>query len=79
MPKRILTGIVVSTKAQKTALVKVERRFAHKKYHKTVTVSKKYAVHDEDSSCKEGQKVRIIECRPISRTKKWQVLKESAE
>ena len=76
MPKRILSGVVVSAKAQKTIIVKVERRFKHPKYHKTVKVSKKYAVHDENSQFKEGEIVKIIESRPLSKTKRWQVLAE---
>ncbi len=76
MPKRVLSGVVVSAKAQKTVIVKVERRFKHPKYHKTVKVSKKYAVHDENSICKEGDSVRIIESRPISKTKSWQIITE---
>ncbi len=71
MPRRVLTGVVVSAKAQKTILVCVERRFTHPKYHKTVKVTKKYLAHDEDSRCKEGQIVQIVECKPMSRRKKW--------
>lgn len=74
MPRRVLTGVVVSAKSEKTIIVKVERRFKHPKYHKTVKVSKKYAAHDELSAYKEGDNVRIVECKPISRTKRWQVV-----
>lgn len=74
MPKRVLSGVVVSAKNQKTVIVKVERRFKHPRYHKIVRVSKNYAAHDETSVYKEGDKVNIIECRPISRTKRWQVI-----
>ncbi len=76
MPKRILSGVIVSAKSEKTVIVRVERRFKHPKYHKTVKVSKKYAVHDELSTGKEGDNVKIIECRPISRTKRWQIFSE---
>ncbi len=74
MPRRVLSGVVVSTKAAKTATVRVERRFKHPKYHKTIKTYKKYAVHDEFSTCKEGENVRLIECRPISKTKKWVIV-----
>lgn len=76
MPKRILTGVVVSAKSEKTVIVKVERRFKHPKYHKTVKVSKKYAAHDENSVYKEGDQVKIIESKPISKSKRWQVVSE---
>ena len=76
MPRRILQGVVLSAKAQKTIVVKVERRFMHPIYHKTVKVSKKYAVHDEDNKSKEGDIVRIIETRPISKRKSWILLQE---
>ncbi len=74
MPKKILQGTVVSNKATQTLIVKVERRYSHEKYGKTVSVYKKYAVHDPESKFNEGDIVRIIECRPISKTKKWEVL-----
>ncbi|MDX1916965.1 MAG: 30S ribosomal protein S17 [Rickettsiaceae bacterium] len=71
MPRRVLTGTVVSAKSEKTITVVVERRFNHPKYKKTVKVSKKYLAHDEASAAKEGDIVRIIESRPISKMKKW--------
>lgn len=74
MPKRLLTGLVVSAKSEKTVIVNVERRFKHPRYGKIVKVSKRYAVHDPLSSCNEGDTVTIQECRPISKTKKWHVL-----
>jgi small subunit ribosomal protein S17 len=74
MPRRILQGVVVSDKADKTIVVKVERRFPHPLYKKIVRVSKKYAAHDPENAYKTGDKVRIIETRPISRSKKWQVV-----
>lgn len=78
MPKRILQGVVVSNKADKTVTVKVERRVTHPVYRKIVRVSKKYAAHDEQNTCQIGDKVKIQESRPISKTKSWVVLKEKA-
>lgn len=78
MPKRILQGVVVSNKADKTVTVKVERRVTHPVYRKIVRVSKKYAAHDEQNTCQIGDKVKIQESRPISKTKSWVVLKETA-
>ncbi len=77
MPKRILQGIVVSDKPHKTVIVKVERRFSHPVYKKTVLRSKKYAAHDENNKYKAGDKVRIIETAPISKTKRWAILEEA--
>jgi small subunit ribosomal protein S17 len=76
MPKKILEGIVVSDKADKTISVKVVRTIKHSKYHKIVTRSKKYAVHDPENQFKVGSVVRIIESVPISKTKKWSVLEQ---
>lgn len=78
MPKRILQGVVVSNKADKTVTVKVERRVTHPVYKKIVRVSKKYAAHDELNRCQIGDKVKIEESRPISKTKSWVVLQETA-
>ncbi len=64
-------GIVVSNKMQKTIVVSIENRSAHPKYGKVVVRTKKYKVHDEDNQCKEGDRVRIQETRPLSRTKRW--------
>jgi small subunit ribosomal protein S17 len=64
-------GIVVSNKMQKTAVVAIENRSAHPKYGKVVVRTKKYKVHDEENQCKEGDRVRILETRPLSRTKRW--------
>lgn len=77
MPKRILQGTVVSTKNDKTVTVLVERRFTHPAMHKTVRFSKKYRAHDEANACQEGQVVRIGECAPKSRSKRWEVLAEA--
>jgi small subunit ribosomal protein S17 len=74
MPKRILTGVVVSDKADKTVTVRVERRVMHPVYKKFITRSKKYAAHDETNAWKAGDLVRIEECRPISKSKRWMVL-----
>ena len=78
MPKRILQGTVVSDKGDKTIVVQVERRFTHPQLHKVIRRSKKYHAHDETNACKTGQIVRIQECRPLSRTKRWIVLGEEA-
>ena len=74
MPKRILEGVVVSDKGNKTIVVKVERTFLHPLLKKTVRRSKKYAAHDEQNSFKVGDVVRIEESRPISKRKHWVVL-----
>ena len=73
MPKRIREGEVVSDKMDKTITVKVERRFMHPLYKKFVKKSKKYAAHDESNTVKTGDRVRIIECAPISKRKTWTV------
>lgn len=74
MPKRILQGTVVSDKADKTVIVRVERRFAHPLYKKTVRVSKRYSAHDPENKFKSGDQVRIVETRPISKRKTWKVM-----
>ena len=71
MPKRILQGVVVSDKNDKTIVVKVERRLRHPVFKKTVRVSKKYHAHDETNSAKTGEVVRIEETRPLSKQKRW--------
>ncbi len=71
MPKRILQGTVVSNKADKTVTVLVERRLRHPLYKKFIRRSKKYAAHDENNVCSIGDVVKIVECRPISKTKSW--------
>jgi small subunit ribosomal protein S17 len=78
MPKRILQGVVVGDKADKTITVYVERRVAHPVYKKIVKVSKKYSAHDEQNKFKIGDSVRIIESKPFSKTKKWEVIYEQA-
>jgi small subunit ribosomal protein S17 len=71
MPRRVLQGVVVSDKANKTVTVLVERRVMHPVYHKFVKRSKKYLAHDENKRAKLGDKVEIVECRPISKRKTW--------
>ena len=73
MPKRILQGTVVSNKGENTVVVKVERRFTHPLYKKVVRRSKKYHAHDENNQFKVGDTVRIEECPPISKLKRWTV------
>ena len=73
MPRRVLQGVVVSDKNDKTVVVKVENRFMHPKYKKYVKVHRKYSAHDEHNTYKTGETVKIIESRPISKTKKWVV------
>ena len=74
MPKRVLRGVVVSDKADKTISVRVERRIMHPLYKKFIRRSKKYSAHDPENSCKIGDMVRIQECRPISKSKRWEIL-----
>jgi len=78
MPKRILQGVVVSDKMEKTVVVRVERRVMHPIYKKFIRRSKKYHAHDEDNTFKAGDTVRIRECRPISKSKCWEVIIEPA-
>ncbi len=78
MPRRVMQGVVVSDKMDKTITVKVERRVMHPLYKKFIRRSKKYAVHDETNSCKTGDVVSIRECRPFSKRKRWEVLAEGA-
>ncbi len=74
MPKRILTGTVTSDANEQTVTVSVERRFKHPVLKKTIRKSKKYRAHDAENAFKVGQQVRIQECAPISKTKRWEVL-----
>jgi small subunit ribosomal protein S17 len=74
MPKRVLTGTVVSDKTDKTVVVRVERRVKHPLYAKIIKLSKKYHAHDESNEIKTGETVRIEETRPISKLKTWRVL-----
>ena len=79
MPKRILSGTVVSSNSNKTIVVKVTRRVKHKLYKKIISLSKNYHVHDEDNQFKSGDIVNIIESKPISKLKKWIVFNNKGE
>jgi small subunit ribosomal protein S17 len=79
MPKRILQGVVVSNKQDKTVVVKVERRFTHPLLKKTVRKTKNYHAHDEANKFKSGDEVSIQEARPISKLKSWIVIDESVK
>jgi len=79
MPKRILTGTVVSSNTNKTIVVKVTRRVQHKLYKKIISQSKKYHAHDENNSFKVGDIVKIIESKPISKLKSWTVVSDNQE
>ena len=72
--KKIMTGVVVSNKMDKTVVIKVERRFSHPVFKKVVKTTKKYKVHDEKNECLEGDLVRIQETRPLSKEKRWRLL-----
>ena len=78
MPKRILQGVVVSDKNDKTIVVKVERRLTHPVLKKTVRLSKKYHAHDEKNEAKTGEVVRIEETRPLSKQKRWVLVEKVA-
>ena len=77
MPKRILEGLVVSDKGDKSVTVKVERTYLHPLLKKTVRRSKKYHAHDEANAYKAGEFARIQECAPKSKTKTWEVMPKS--
>ena len=74
MPKRILNGVVTSNANNQTVTVSAERRFKHPVLQKTIRKSKKYRAHDETNQFNVGDAVRIIECAPKSKTKRWEVL-----
>lgn len=74
MPKKVYTGKVISDKMDKTVTVAVNRLFQHKRYKKTVKRVTKFNVHDEKNSCKIGDTIRIIESRPLSKSKRWVML-----
>ena len=78
MPKRVLQGVVVSDKQDKTVVVRVERRFTHPLLKKTVRRSKKYHAHDEGNALKVGDVARIVECAPKSKLKRWEVLSNAS-
>ncbi|MGB0507177.1 MAG: 30S ribosomal protein S17 [Pikeienuella sp.] len=77
MPKRILTGAVVSDANDKTVTVSVERRFTHPVLKKTIRKSKKYRAHDPENTFKKGDQVRIRECMPVSKNKRWEVVTDA--
>ena len=77
MPKKILSGVVVSDKPNKTITVLVERKYQHHLFKKVIKVKKKFSAHDENNKFKNGDKVKIIECKPYSKTKKFQVMEDS--
>ena len=74
MTKRTLNGVVVNDKSNKTVVVLVKRKYSHPQFDKVMTASKKYHAHDEKNKFKIGDKVKIIESRPISKKKKWMVV-----
>ena len=74
MPRRIMEGVVVSTKSAQTAVVRVERTFLHPQMRKTVRQSKKYHAHDPSGFAKEGAIIQIRECAPVSKLKRWEVV-----
>ena len=71
--RKVVTGIVVSDKMDKTVTVQVSRRLRHPRYKKFITLSKKYHAHDDKNECGIGDMVRLMETRPLSRTKRWRV------
>jgi len=75
MPVKQEVGIVVSNKMAKTVVVKIENRYAHPIYSKTLIKTKKYLAHDELQECNIGDKVLVEECRPLSKRKRWKLLK----
>ena len=77
MPKRILQGQVVSDKNDKTVTVSIERRFTHPVLKKTIRKSKKYRAHDPENQFKTGDVVRIRECPPVSKNKRWEVVTDA--
>src|SRR3954471_5300792 len=79
MPRRVLSGRVTSDKMDKTVTVLVKRRVMHPLYKKFIRRSKKYAAHDENNICHEGDAVRIEECRPISKRKSWLLIERNGE
>ncbi len=78
MPRRVLQGVVVGDKANQTITVLVERQIMHPLYKKFIRRTKKYHAHDQENRCKVGDKVRIEECSPISKTKSWRLIGDTA-
>ena len=79
MPKRVLSGVVISSKSNKTITVNVTRRIKHKLYKKIIRQTKKYHAHDENNEFNVGDVVSIIEAKPISKLKKWKAISNSGE
>ena len=79
MPKRVLEGVVVSDKNDKTIVVKVERRLTHPVLKKTVRLTKKYHAHDEKNAAKVGEVVRIEETKPLSKLKRWALVDKAGQ
>ena len=77
MPKKVLSGVVVSNKPNKTITVLVERKYQHPLLKKVIKVKKKYSAHDENNKFKNGDKVSIIESKPFSKNKKFEVIEEN--
>lgn len=75
MPVKQEIGIVISTKMQKTVVVKIENRYSHPVYSKTLIKTKKYLAHDELETCNIGDQVLVEECRPLSKRKRWKLIK----
>ena len=78
MPKRVLQGVVVSDKGDKSIVVRVERRVRHPVYGKIIRRSSKVLAHDPENRCKEGDMVRVQECRPLSKRKRWELIADGA-
>ncbi|ANK83135.1 30S ribosomal protein S17 [Minwuia thermotolerans] len=74
MPKRVMQGVAVSDANDKTVVIRVERRVSHPLYKKIIRHSKKIHAHDPENSCKVGDTVRVIECAPYSKLKRWEVV-----
>ncbi|MFW5985933.1 MAG: 30S ribosomal protein S17 [Halanaerobiales bacterium] len=72
--RKVRTGVVVSNKMDKTVTVSVERKTQHPLYKRVITRSKKFRAHDENNECNEGDKVKIMETRPLSKTKRWKII-----
>ena len=78
MPRRVLQVIVVSDRMDKTVVVRVERRVRHPVYKKIIRRTRKFTVHDPENACRTGDRVRIRECRPLSKSKRWEVVPREA-
>jgi small subunit ribosomal protein S17 len=71
--RKVREGVVVSDRMDKSVVVQVERRVKHPRYHKFLRLRKRYAAHDERNQCRVGDRVRLVETRPLSKTKRWAV------